>query len=156
MAFADIYHTLNVMTPERRKNREMLALLFKDHFEPLWKNTIIYHERKTVIVTIDDLDISPGGLRAKAKAHDVIIHAQYRPNLGIQPYDQWSFGTNWYFGINLISMWAPYANWSIWPDPALVQEVVQLHNEGYPELIRPLLWPEDTEASKSVSISRWR
>ena len=103
--------------------------LFSPLFAALFENKVIYRERFVCVVRLENIEITPEFFNATAVP---LIHIEFsgdwRPE---PPPEPWEFGGVW----SALCLWnngisAPYASWTIWPEPDLVREVARLALEG--------------------------
>ena len=97
-----------------------------DVFSPLFKNLfetkVVYHERFTGIVILDEINISPEMFEATAIPY-LIIEKGSRLDRFF-PKKAWKFGAKW-SSVRLIGncLSSMYGGWNIWCDPETVKEV---------------------------------
>ncbi len=116
--------------------------IFSPLLQNLFENKVVYHERFTCIIKIEDLRISPEGFNAKANPYLQI--EKKRPDRYF-PSKPWSFSAVWsWIVLNGTCLSAPYANWSIWCDPETVKKTEQLVLEKkYEEALNNTLYELD-------------
>lgn len=110
-------------------DNELRYRLFSPFFSNLHENKVVYRERFVCLVRLENIEITPEGFSSTAVP---LIHIEFtgdwRPE---PPPEPWEFGAVW----KAMCVWnngfsAPYASWTIWPDPELVREVERLALKG--------------------------
>lgn len=103
-------------------NTQLRFEAFSPIFKGLFENKIVYHERFTRLVLLENISITPERFFAKA-----IPLALIKSGTRLERFNSkkpWEFGAVWshicYSDNQLV---APYANWSIWFEPILVKQV---------------------------------
>lgn len=107
--------------------------LFSPLFADLFENKVIYRERFVCVVLLENIEINPEFFNATAiPLINIELSGEWRPE---PPSEPWEFGGVW----SALCLWnkgisAPYASWTIWPEPDLVREVERLALDGEFEL----------------------
>jgi hypothetical protein len=103
-------------------NKALRFKAFAPIFENLFEKKIVYHERFTRLVVLENMKITPESFFAKA-----IPLALIKAGTRLESFyseKPWVFGAVWshicYLDNQLMT---PYANWSIWFEPILVERV---------------------------------
>ena len=96
---------------------QLLSPLFRN----LYDNKVVYHERFTCIIKLEDIQISPERFSATAVRHLVI-----RPFMHFEVPERWEIGARWDFLGLSTDLLSVYSSWLMWPDPELVKRVEQL------------------------------
>jgi len=116
-------YTLGELTStegDKNLRYELLSPLFKN----LYENKVVYHERFTSIVLLENIKLTPDLFEATAINY-LLIEAgrikRYRP----LP-EKWSVGANWKFLRLSGNCLSPYSSWLMWTDPELVEKVEKL------------------------------
>lgn len=106
--------------------KELRYKLFSPLFLNLYENKVIYRERFTCIVKLEDINITPDHVRATANFHLLIDTGSAYRNKPIP--ETWTFGAAWQ-ALRFVSnkektfnYLAAYANWAIWTDPTFVEQ----------------------------------
>ena len=107
---------------------------FAPLFSNLYENKVVYHERFTCIIKLDNIRITPDLFEAKAVREWFIRGLRSRK----RPYpDEWEFSANWAYMTLTDDCLSSYSCWSIWPDPELVKKVEDLvKNEQFEEALQ--------------------
>ncbi len=119
-------------------------------FENLYQNKIVYHERYTRIVRLENLEVTDEYFEAKAIQEKVILTAyqksQYRKFNTLEKilnqHKEWTFRGNWGVAIiseNPLSISQPYASFKIWTEPDLVMYIEKLIEYGDDDALE-ILW----------------
>ncbi len=120
-------------------------------FENLYHNKIVYHERYTRIVRLEDIEITEKYFEAKAIQERVIL-SEYqkrrykRKNIldkVLNKPREWTFRGTWENAIiseNPLSIGSPYANFVIWIEPNFVKKIERFAEYGDDEEVLKLLW----------------
>ncbi len=119
-------------------------------FDNLYNNKIIYHERFTRIVRLEDIEITDEYFQAKAIQEKVILSEHKRERLiknntlerVLQP-KEWTFKGGWDLA-NIsekpLQIGMPYANFVIWIEPDFVKYIEKLVEYGDDEDALKILW----------------
>jgi len=99
--------------------------IFSPLFQNLFENKVVYHERFTGIVILEEINISPEMFEATATPY-LIIEKGNRLDRFF-PQKAWQFGAKW-SSVQLIGncLSAMYGGWNIWCDPETVEKVEKL------------------------------
>lgn len=116
--------------------------IFSPFLQNLFENKVVYDDRFTCIIKLEDLRILPEGFKVNAVPYLTI--EKKRPGKYC-PSNPWSFGAVWSsILLNGTCLCAPYANWSIWCDPETVKKTEQLVLEkNYEEALKNTLYELD-------------
>ena len=105
---------------------EVLSPLFKN----LYENKVIYHERVTSIIKLENILLTPDLFEAtviRLKLFEPISKTFER----IASVNSWTIGANWAFlTLDKKGYLHPYSGWLMWSDPELVRKVEKLINEN--------------------------
>ena len=99
---------------------EVLAPLFNN----LYENKVIFHERATVVLKLEDIKITPDKFEAKA-IRQLLIGTENRINKVLPP-KIFPVGSNWAYLKLIGNVLMPYSGWLMWVDPELVKKVEEL------------------------------
>lgn len=116
--------------------------MFAPLFENLFEQKVIYHEKIMGIVKLKDVIITPDSFTATAVPHLCINRRNDFDDLFFQLED-WTFsaGWDWMLMSDDGSIGVPYAGWTIWTDPILVERVERLCEEKkYDEAFKLFLY----------------
>lgn len=106
---------------------EVLSPLFKN----LYENKVIYHERVTSIIKLENIKLTPDLFEATAirlKLFEPI--SNFFKNKPISTKRSWTIGANWaYLTLDKNGCLHPYS-WLMWVDPELVRKVEKLVNDN--------------------------
>lgn len=103
---------------------EFRYLTLSPLFSNLYENKVVYHERVTSIIKLEDIIITPKEFSATAVR--LVLIENGRPMYKRTPQEKWKIGANWAFlslagnGLSL------YSGWIMWTDPELVKRVERL------------------------------
>ena len=106
-------------------DRDFRYQILSPLFENLYENKVVYHERFTCIVKLEDIIITPESFNAIAIPHLMIKKAISIGSPFIMP-DKWDFGSVWEFMTLSKNAISTYSGWSIWCDPITVERVEKL------------------------------
>jgi len=100
---------------------------FSPLFDNLYENKVVYSENVgTFIVVLNDLNVTPDRLEAKACIHIPIKKSRkLRKEL-----KSWEIGGSWDGMRRLGTSLVAYSTWQIWTDAELVRKVEQLALEN--------------------------
>jgi hypothetical protein len=102
-------------------DRDFRYKILSPLFENLYENKVVYHERFTCIVKLEDIFISPEMFCAIAIPHLMIKKAISIGHTFTMP-AKWDFGSVWEVMTLSKNTISAYSGWSIWCDPILVQK----------------------------------
>lgn len=106
-------------------NKELRYNALSPLFENLYDNKVVYHERFTCIVKLQDIKLTHELFEAQAHLHLLIDPGVFR-RLKSPPPEIWTVGANWaYLKLNGNYL-SPYSSWLMWTDPVLVKKVEAL------------------------------
>ena len=97
---------------------------FSPLFKNLYENKVVYHERFTCIVQLENIELLPDRFSAKAIPH-LLIEKGNRMD-AFYPKKPWGIGANWKYLRLLKSVICPYSSWLMWCDPELTKHVEEL------------------------------
>ena len=97
---------------------------FSPLFRNLYENKVVYHERFTCIVKLENIELLPDRFSAKAIPHLLIEKGNKMDSF--YPQKPWSIGANWEYLRLLKSALVPYSGWLLWCDPGLTRQVEEL------------------------------
>lgn len=108
---------------------ELRYRLFAPLFADLHENKVVYRERFVAVVRLENIKITPEFFEATAAPLiNIEFSGDWKPE---PPAEPWTFGGVWSALCLLGSgISAPYAGWTIWPEPKLVPEVERLAQNG--------------------------
>ena len=109
-------------------DQEFRYLALSPLFTNLYENKVVYHDRFTSIIRLEDLEISPIQFQATAIRHLLIDNGAFRRKR--LPPEKWEISANWAYLRLAGSSLCVYSGWVIWTDPELVKQVEQLALEG--------------------------
>ena len=125
---------LNSMPGDKQLRYEVLSPLFNN----LYENKVIYHERVTSIIQLENIILTPNKFEATAirlKLFEPISNSFKR----IASLNSWTIGGNWaYLTLDKKGCLCPYSGWLMWIEPELVKKVEELTNKGNFEEARNL------------------
>ena len=104
---------------ENKPKLEKIAPIFNNLFE----NKVVYHERFTCIVKLENIKILPNFFEATAIPYLKI--EKERPDR-FYPTKSWEFGSRWSILNIRDNVLSGYGSWVMWYDPDLVRTVEQL------------------------------
>lgn len=112
-------------------------------FNNLYDNKVIYHERFSCIIKLENLIINKDRFEATAIPFLQIINGSKRLDKAY-PNKSWEFGGIWKMIKKEKScLYSPYGGWSIWFESELVKNVENLVLEGnYIEALKLTLYAE--------------
>jgi len=98
--------------------------IFSPLFQNLYEQKVIYSEKILGIVQLKDLIITPEKFRATAIPIQCIRRDHELDDL-FSELEEWDFYSSWDWMLlgNDGSIGVPYASWTIWTDPSLVEKV---------------------------------
>ncbi len=104
-------------------DRKLRYEAFSPLFQNLFENKIVYYERFTAIVRLDNIQIDSNIFHARATIDFLMedVRKRFKPIP-----DQWEFGSDWRFLRLVDNGIASYSSWMIWPDPVLLAQVDKL------------------------------
>ncbi len=119
-------------------------------FDNLYDNKIIYHERITRIVRLENIEITEEYFQAKAIQEKVILSEHKRERLiknntlekVLQP-KEWTFKGGWdlaNISENPLRIGMPYASFVIWIEPDFVKYIEKLVEYGDDDDALKILW----------------
>jgi hypothetical protein len=122
----NLFQHLSVFPPNDLSNfpgnSQLRFAAFSPIFKGLFENKIVYHERFTRLVLLENISITR--VRFFAKAIPLALIKAGTCLEGSYSTKPWVFGAIWshicYSDSQLV---APYANWSIWFEPILDKQV---------------------------------
>ena len=104
-------------------DKEFRYLLLSPLFENLYENKVIYHERFTCVVRLENILFSPDMFEAIAVRH-LIISGSVRMKKPIP--EKWPVSANWGYMTLTGNCLSFYSGWLMWVDPVLVERVEKL------------------------------
>ena len=116
--------------------------VFSPLFNNLFEKKVVYHERFTGIVILDEINISPKMFEAIAIPYLIIEKGSRLDKF--YPQKAWKFGSIWSH-IRLIDncLNSLYGDWNIWCDPEIVEKVEKLVLEkNYKEALNLTLYKD--------------
>lgn len=116
--------------------------IFSPLFTSLYQNKVVYKEKYTCIITIENIKITPVNFEAIANTL-ILIPGSKSFDKYFEVGHKWSFGANW-SNIRLIGTHlASYIPWMIWCDPHTVKKIENLALNNRMEEAADILY-EDT------------
>ncbi len=119
-------------------------------FNNLYKNKIIYHERITSIVRLENLEVTEEYFQATAIREKVILSdikrklfEKFNTLQNLEKPESWVFKGTWdncNITENPLSIGQPYANFVIWIEPDLVKYIEKLAQYGDHKDALNILW----------------
>ncbi len=100
---------------------ELRCKEFSPLFRNLYENKVVYHERFTCIVKLENIELLPDRFSAKAIPHLLIEKGNKMDSFF--PKKPWSIGSNWEYLRLSKSALVPYSGWLLWCDPELTRRV---------------------------------
>jgi hypothetical protein len=100
---------------------EVLSPLFKNIYE----NKVVYHERVTSIIKLENIELSPDSFNATAIRLSLIENEQSHIKFS-RSREIWTVGANWAYLRFVGNCISPYSGWMMWVDPELVEKVEKL------------------------------
>jgi len=111
-----------------QENEAIKKEIFTELITNLYDNTVIYHERNTVIAHVETIVID--AQRFSIKVDRVITFQEIMPRMTASMNKGFSFGASWSsVGYNK-GTFSPYSGWMLWIDPGLVKRTIELVEEG--------------------------
>ncbi|MEI6682668.1 MAG: hypothetical protein WCO44_08570 [Bacteroidota bacterium] len=108
-------------------DQEFRYLLFSPLFKNLYQDKVVYHERFTSIIKLENIILAPDRFEAVAIRHLLIDQG----SAGKRPLpEKWTAGANWAYLRLSGSCLTSYSGWLMWVDPVLVEKVERLTLEG--------------------------
>ncbi len=105
---------------------EALSPLFLN----LYENKVVYHERVTIIIRLENIVLTPDWFKATAVFLKLSQLSSNRFHL-MTPGDSWSIGASWaYLTLDSKGCLHPYSSWLMWVDPELVKKVEELVDQN--------------------------
>jgi hypothetical protein len=101
------------------RRKEFSPLLFN-----LYENKVVYHERFTCIVKLEQIKLLPDRFTAIAIPHLLIEKGNRMDKF--YPDKPWEFGASWKYLQLSGNVLSPYFSWFMWCDSDLVKQVVEL------------------------------
>ncbi len=107
-------------------NTQLRYEIFSPLFENIYQNKVVYKERYSCILTLENIIISPEKFEATATPN-LLINGGSSFDKYFSLERKWKIAAVWEH-IRLIGthLSTPYANWSIWCDPETVTKVENL------------------------------
>lgn len=125
---------LNLMPGDKQLRYDVLSPLFNN----LYENKVIYHDRVTSIIRLENIILTPDLFEAtviRLKLFEPISNSFKR----IASINSWTIGANWaYLTLDKKGSLHPYSGWLMWIEPELVKKVEDLTNNGNFEEARNL------------------
>ena len=125
---------LTSMPGDKQLRYEALSPLFNN----LYENKVIYHERVTSIIRLENIVLTPDKFEATAirlKLFEPISNSFKR----FASLNSWTIGANWaYLTLDKKGCLCPYSGWLMWIEPELVKKVEELTNKSNFEEARNL------------------
>ena len=112
--------------------------VFSPLFNNLFENKVVYHERFTCIVKLEDIEITPDWFSAKAIPY-LLIEKGNRMDRFF-PKKPWNIFAKWSFLRLINTCLTPYSSWLMWADPEIVEKLVLQKN--YKEALNLTLYEE--------------
>ena len=107
-------------------------------FENLYENKVIYHERVTSIVRLENIILNPELFEATA-IRVKLFEPISKSLTHFASINKWTIGANWSFlTMDNAGRLHPYSGWLMWTDPELVKRVEVLVGENRFEEARNL------------------
>jgi hypothetical protein len=115
-------------------------------FKKLYENKVVYHERFSCIIKLEDIKITEERFEATAVPFLQIINGSKRLDK-TYPDKPWEFGGIWkMIKTEENCLFSPYGGWSIWFEPELVKKVENLVLDGkYNEALKLTLYADKYE-----------
>lgn len=115
------------------------------YFNNLYDNKIIYHERYTMIVRLEDLEVTEDYFKATAIRERFIMENPIRRErvMNSNLFSKWTFRGSWQdatYSENPFRIGQPYATFVVWTEPEVVKYIEQLVEKGDFKEIRNILW----------------
>ena len=111
-----------------QENEAIKKEIFTELITNLYDNTVIYHERNTVIAHVETIVID--AQRFSIKVDRVITFQEIMPRMTARMKLGFNFGASWSFLRYNKGTFSPYSGWMLWIDPELVKTVIELVEEG--------------------------
>ncbi|MFZ4705272.1 MAG: hypothetical protein ACOYMF_04615 [Bacteroidales bacterium] len=119
---------------DKQLRYEALSPLFKN----LYENKVIYHERVTSIIRLENIILTPDLFEATAIRLKLFEPISKRFDR-IASSNSWTIGANWaYLTLDKKGCLHPYSGWLMWIDPELVRKVEKMVNDNNFEEARNL------------------
>ena len=115
---------INGELSKQHGNSELKRNEFSPLFANLYEHKVVYHERFTCIVKLDQIELLPDRFEAIAIPHLLIEKGNRMDTL--YPKKPWKFGASWDFLRLDGDVLSPYSSWLLWIDPFLVKQVEEL------------------------------
>ncbi len=123
MAIPELHKKFTNTEIDLQNNKHLAYEAFAPLFSNLFENKVVYHERFTCIIKLENIRITPDLFEAKAVREWFIKGLRSRR----RPYpDEWKFGAKWDYMTLNDGCLSSYSCWSIWTDPELVKKVEAL------------------------------
>ena len=103
---------------------EFRYLALSPLFAGLFENKVVYHERVTSIIKLEEIVITPQEFSATAVRLMLIDNG--RPIYKRKPPEKWTISANWAYMRLVGNGLSMYSGWIIWTEPDLVKKVEQL------------------------------
>ena len=114
-------------------DQEFRYLLFSPLFMNLYHNKVVYHERFTSIIKLENIILTPEMFQATA-IHHLLIDRGSRRHSPVP--ERWTVGANWGFMRLLQNCLSVYSGWLMWVDPVFVEQIERLTiNENFEEAL---------------------
>ncbi len=110
---------LSAIKGDKQLRYEAFSPLFKN----LYQNKVIYHERFTAIIKLEDIKLTPDLFEATA-VFNLLIKAGARRKRPLP--EKWEIGANWAYLSLEKDYFSVYSGWLMWTDPVLVEKVEKL------------------------------
>ena len=108
-------------------------------FTNLYQNKVVYHERFTSIITLENMELTPNFFKATAKQYYIIELGSIRRKRPLP--ERWEVGANWNYLSYSNNCLSAYSSWLMWTDPELVKKIEQLVRNGeYQEASKLLIY----------------
>lgn len=106
-------------------NKELRYQALSPLFKNLNDNKVVYHERFTCIIRLEDIQLTPEHFKATAHLHLLIDSGVFK-RLTSPPPKTWTIGANWAYLKLKGDRLSVYSGWLMWTDPVLVEKVEKL------------------------------
>jgi len=109
-------------------NGRLRYKIFSPSLNDLAGRKVVYHEKFVAIVALSEVEVSPREFMAVAT---IVTNIEQKGRQLFPPRRPWRFGGSWrHIMCSGRHFHVPYANWSIWPEPDLVEAVEELAAAG--------------------------
>lgn len=104
---------------------------FSPLFNNLYDNKVIYHERITSLLRLENIIITDEGFNAIAKRIKLLVEPTNNVQRIIASKSSWTVGASWgWLCLDESGYLKTYSGWKIWADPELVKKVEELANNN--------------------------